>query len=270
MSDTLVNSDNYFVVSGWMINDLHLKGTSLIVYAVIYGFTQNIDRQKFSGSLKYLEEWTQSSKQAVINSLKLLLDRGLIEKEDVYINGVKYCTYRSKKLTPGQESLPGWSKNFTGVVKKVDQGGQKSLPNNIDNNIDNKKENNIGISIVGNTPEAMSEANVGVASDSDRTDYQAVINLYHELCPSFRRVLKISTERKRHIKARFKEGYTLQDFEDMFRKAEMSSFLKGWKGCDFDWLITDRAMPKVLEGKYDNVESPKKEEPQTFGGFVLQ
>ena len=32
---------NYYTVYGWMINRLKLKGTTLQLYAVIYGFSEN-------------------------------------------------------------------------------------------------------------------------------------------------------------------------------------------------------------------------------------
>ena len=47
--------------------------------------------------------------------------------------------------------------------------------------------------------------------------------------------------------------YTLDDFRQVFEKAEASSFLKGidggWK-ASFDWLIKEANMLKVLEGHY--------------------
>ena len=50
-------------------------------------------------------------------------------------------------------------------------------------------------------------------------------------------------------------GYTLEHFQTVFTKAEASSFLKGqndrnWN-ANFDWLIKDANMAKVLDGNYD-------------------
>ena len=134
MRSSKVNDRNYIVIQGWMITDLHLKGNELIIYACIYGFSQ-LDGQVFTGSLQYLADWTNSTRQTVINSLKTLIEKDYIEKSDKIINGVKFCEYRAK--------------NLTGVVKKFDWGSQKSctggsqksLPNNIDiDNLNNKKE----------------------------------------------------------------------------------------------------------------------------------
>ena len=50
-----VQKDNYIVIQGWMIEDLKLKGNELIIYAIIYGFSQT-EGQLFNGSLQYLAD----------------------------------------------------------------------------------------------------------------------------------------------------------------------------------------------------------------------
>ena len=50
--------------------------------------------------------------------------------------------------------------------------------------------------------------------------------------------------------------YSIEDFEELFKKAESSAFLKGGNNrnwtANFDWLIKDANMAKVLDGNYDN------------------
>ena len=86
-------------------------------------------------------------------------------------------------------------------------------------------------------------------------NYQPIADLYNETCVSFPRLTTLSEARKRAIKARLKV-YTLDDFKRLFEKAEASSFLKGrndrnWS-ANFDWLIKDGNMAKVLDGNYDD------------------
>ena len=114
-----VKQDNYIVLQGWMVADLKLKGNELVLYALIYGFSQ-AENQTFSGGLQYLADWTNSTKQGVIKSLKSLIEKGYIAKEEKYINGVKFCEYSSTK--------------FNGVLNKVEQGIKQSLPNNKEDN----------------------------------------------------------------------------------------------------------------------------------------
>lgn len=122
-----IKNENYILIQGWMINELQLKGNELLIYAIIYGFTQT-ENQLFSGSLQYLAEWTNSTKQGVIKCLKSLIDKEYIGKNEKYINNVKFCEYYTTK--------------FNRVLNKVEQGIKQSLPNNIDYNIEDNKEYN--------------------------------------------------------------------------------------------------------------------------------
>lgn len=123
-----INNENYILIQGWMVNELKLKGNELLIYAIIYGFSQT-ENQLYSGSLQYLADWTNSSKQGVILNLKSLISKELIVKNEKVINGVKFCEYYSTKLN--------------GVLKKVEWGIKESLPNNIDINNINNNNNNI-------------------------------------------------------------------------------------------------------------------------------
>ena len=91
---------------------------------------------------------------------------------------------------------------------------------------------------------------------ADRTPYKQILDLYHEICVSYPKVVKLTDRRKKTVKARLNGGYTLEDFKKLFEMAELSSFLKGnndrgWK-ADFDWLTGESGMTKVLEGKYND------------------
>lgn len=85
-------------------------------------------------------------------------------------------------------------------------------------------------------------------------DYQQIFAIYNSICLSFPQLTKLSDKRKKAIRARFNQGYTIDDFTRLFELAESSSFLKGgnnrnWQ-ASFDWLITDANMAKVLDGNY--------------------
>lgn len=72
---------------------LGLKGNELLVYAVIYGFSQDNDSW-FTGSQSYLAQWCNSTRQGVQKNLNSLINKGLIEKRPTTINGVLYNDYR--------------------------------------------------------------------------------------------------------------------------------------------------------------------------------
>lgn len=103
-------------------------------------------------------------------------------------------------------------------------------------------------------------------------NYQQIADMYNNTCVSFPRMVSLSNDRKKAIRARLKT-YSIEDFQTLFSKAEESDFLKGqndrnWS-ADFNWLIKDRNMPKVLEGKYDNNQKekdPKNQSRNSTGG----
>lgn len=82
-----------------------------------------------------------------------------------------------------------------------------------------------------------------------------VVDLFHSICTSYPSVKTLSEARKKDIKARLK-AYSIDDFRTLFEKAEASAFLKGsndWNWtANFDWLIKDANMAKVIDGNYDN------------------
>ena len=90
-----------------------------------------------------------------------------------------------------------------------------------------------------------------------KVDYQQIVELYNAICKSFPRCTTLSEKRKKAISARLKT-YSVDDIKRCFEKAEESNFLKGgnnrnWS-ANFDWLMNDSNMAKVLDGNYDNRE----------------
>lgn len=139
-----IKDENYFQVSGWMLNRLQLKGTELCVYAIIYGFTQDGDNW-FDGSRQYLADFTGVSKTAIDNALARLVEKGLLVKNEVFQNSVKFNRY---KVYPLQETCTP-PKNFCEKPpKKLVHPLQETCTNNIDDItiFDNNKNNNINMS----------------------------------------------------------------------------------------------------------------------------
>lgn len=74
-------NQTYLTIQGWMISELGLSGHELILYAIIYGFSQD-GFNKFQGSLSYLSQWTGASKEHICRLLKKMCDDGLIRKTE--------------------------------------------------------------------------------------------------------------------------------------------------------------------------------------------
>ena len=130
-------SKNYTNIQGWMVSDLKLKGNNLIIYAIIYGFTQD-ENTMFTGSLSYLSSWTNSTKRGVMNNLKNLEEKGLIVKKENFLNGIKHVKYCVTKSQGGYgKKFHSIEKSSIGGMEKSSIGMEKSSTNNIEYNIDN-------------------------------------------------------------------------------------------------------------------------------------
>lgn len=132
-------NDKYVSIQGWMVEELKLKGNDLLVYAIIYGFSQD-DKSEFTGSLSYLARWCNSTKNGVQKNLKKLVDAKLISKKSTIKNEVKYCSY---SCIPYNRVVQGIQQSCTGYTTELHGGIQQSCNNNIDNNIDKTIDNNI-------------------------------------------------------------------------------------------------------------------------------
>lgn len=139
-----IQDENFYQISGWMLNCLQLKGTELQVFAIIYGFSQD-GESVFSGSLSYLEDWVGASRPTVIKALKELVAKEYIIKETHEINNVTFNRYKANlqviaSLRGSKVSLQGSketlhnnnSYNNTNILSKdniLDKGhSQSSAP----------------------------------------------------------------------------------------------------------------------------------------------
>lgn len=136
MSKSMVKNENFYVVQGWMRNELGLRGNALDIYAIIYGFSQ-VSHQEFTASINYLCEWLGATRPTVINTLKILVEKGYLTKESEEKNGVIYNRYTAvvPDFTRGKKILL--------PSKEILLDSKKILPNNIDNKTEDNIENSL-------------------------------------------------------------------------------------------------------------------------------
>ena len=154
-----VKDENYFQIQGWMRTKLNLTGNELLIFAIIFGFSQD-GETKFYGSIDYLSEFAGTSRPTTIKVLKSLLEKGLITRERINTNHgycYSYKAYRTKSkdsehLESDFQELKNDSqelrndhssvKNSDSSVKNCYFKSKDSLPNNNNNNnSDNKTDN---------------------------------------------------------------------------------------------------------------------------------
>ena len=260
MTESKVNRKNYVSVQGFMVRDLQLKGNELLIYAIIYGFSQ-AENQVFSGSLQYLADWTNSTKQGVLRCLKSLIKKGYIQKNDKTLNGVKFCEYCATDLNT--------------VLNKVEYPINQSLSNGIKDSLPN---------IIGldNTEDTINQKNREKENPS-LTLFEKFYNEYQlsdSLIPKIREWLTYKHERK--------DDYTEQGLRSLLKKIKNKGkefgdkavcdliddcMANNWKGIIFDRLKPQsNSKPQGRAKSYD-VDSffeasvarswEEKEEPKT-------
>lgn len=126
-----MENENYITVQGWMINELNLKGNELLLYAIIYGFSQSGQGEYF-GSQRYISKALKISLPTSNKIINKLLKRGLIEKT----SESHYQVSCGKSVDNNDEAL-----------KKVKQGVKESLTLGVKESLTNKDNTNNNIYI---------------------------------------------------------------------------------------------------------------------------
>ena len=125
----MINDGNYITIQGWMRTELNLSGNELIVYAIIYGFSQN-KQGEFTGSAQYLADWVGCTRRTIMSILNKLVEDGTISKtETVLNNNEKRVSYQAER---GCEKISQGVKNFHRGCEKISHN--ININNNTNNN----------------------------------------------------------------------------------------------------------------------------------------
>ena len=139
------------------------------------------------------------------------------------------------------------------ITHEVAVSEKQGLPDTENTDTDNTDTEN---------PETIKNILINNNINNNSIRYQQIADLYNSICISFPKLTKLSDNRKKSIRARLNQGYTMDDFKRLFELAEGSRFLKGgnknnWR-ASFDWLIADSNMAKTLDGNYSDREKGGK------------
>lgn len=103
------------------------------------------------------------------------------------------------------------------------------------------------------------------ATEPPTCPHKQIIDLYREVLPELPGVQSWGEERRRYLRARWREDpgrQTLDWWRGYFEKVRSSSFLMGrangsggraWR-CNLEWLVRPTNFAKVLDGIYDDLE----------------
>ena len=88
---------------------------------------------------------------------------------------------------------------------------------------------------------------------------RAIMDEYNTICTSLRPCIRLTDKRSKAVRDLLRKGFTPEQLTDAFHRVQRSAFCtgKGQRGwiADFDWLLTENNLVKVLEGKYNDDKS---------------
>lgn len=245
-----VKDGSYILIQSWMIKDLELKGNELLIYAIIYGFSQ-ADGTAFTGSLQYLADWTNSTKQGVIKNLKSLMEKGFVKKvgENLQKQRIFYKAYRVLNKVDQSTKFNGedvdQSTEFNGT-------GKQSLivSNNIDNNINNN------ITTTNQEENLSKEINLEEKVSEEKSSSSSLIDF------NFLKTYSGISDATRHNILKIKPDMTKQEFEQKFQTVKNEN-LKG------NIKSFDAVLVKYIKGEW-NIEIPVNSDSQVVPGGEVE
>ena len=114
------------------------------------------------------------------------------------------------------------------------------------------------------------DKDIDINTNTIKVNYDEITGLYNSICKSLPEVTRLSEKRKQAIRSRLKT-YSVDDLKKAFRLAEESDFISGrsgkWTGANFDWLMKEANLIKVLEGNYKNNKTSRIEINPEFRRF---
>ncbi len=213
-----IRRERYICIQEFMVRDLGLKGNELIVYALLYGFTQD-GEQYFSGSLNYIANWINASKSTAQSVIKSLLGKGFLVKRDNYINNVKFCEYRTAiPEDAGRENPDTVPDSGMGHTENRYGGVPDSGTNNNIYNTNNNLEDNKYI-LSGTPDDARGSASCPDSVQKKKTrpkpknhpeEIRQIIEYFNSICGTDYKYQSEATAKL--INARLNDGFTVEDF----------------------------------------------------------
>lgn len=200
-------------------------------------------------NIPYTDEMLAHKFRRPLNIVRLALETfkmlGMIEDDG---QGIYITNWEKHQNIEGMERVRELTRNRVNKHRKE----QKLLDCNVTSNATVTQSNAIDI-----------DKELDIDKEKEYIPYAEVRDLYNQICASLPSIRTLSNNRKKSISARWKENKDIAVFEELFKKAESSEFLTGnnnrnWR-ADFDWLMNEHNMTKVLEGRYQS--KPERKEP---------
>lgn len=258
-----VKDNNFIAIQGWMRTKLNLKGNELLIYALIYGFSQD-GNSSFKGSRKYIADWCGCSLDTVDRSLGSLINKGLLAKyphTDDY--GNRLVDYVAIQPTSTDTPAPA----ATQSTAATQDPWACHTTTNTTQTTEPKYE-----------PQPLLDEPQAPAQPKKPDPTEEVVNhLNHRLGTQY----KTTTQATRKlIKARLKEGFTVEDMKLVIDKKatewagnpKMAQFLRPdiLFGNKFEGYLNAKVMPRTNANAYANTPTNPANQPIDAEGHMAE
>lgn len=134
----VIKTTDFFQIPRWIREEKNLSILESEIYSLIWGYSRD-GEHVYYGSVRYLCDWTNSCRSAVMNALKKLTDEKYLLKKTWVENGMTRNEYRvnMEKVDFILNRINGKSGDVyetNGDVYETNGGCVRDTPNNINNN----------------------------------------------------------------------------------------------------------------------------------------
>ena len=247
----------YLVITQDMVEGLGLRGSELLVYALVNGYSQG-GRGMFTGTLEHVGSVCGLSRRTAARTLSSLVERGLLEKVQYEVNGVKYTSYRVSAPSGKDAPAPGGEdvKDVCAMVSspevKVSGGSAKLAPNNKYNIYQEKNKPSTNV-------ECLSKKKAPSAPAFDFRKGLEDLGITPETADAWIRVRRS----KRAVNSEIALKGIAREIGKAGRPAEECARLaveQSWQGFNAAWALRYWAPPQRYQGSGAPRQAPRHED----------
>lgn len=127
-----------YTIHDFMTERLQLKGTELLLYALVYNFSQD-GNGCFYGTAEYAAKKVNCTRRSIVSTFASLVEAGLLSKSSGHHNGRQTIDYVA--IVPEACAISSQCENFSQqVCENITEGVKKSHTDNISDNLNDNQE----------------------------------------------------------------------------------------------------------------------------------
>ena len=242
---------DYLIIQPWMMQDMHLKGKDLLLYALVHGYSRKESGNICEYRKDYFAKWLQCRKDNLDRQIKKAISSGLIREERGGFSAVVPENIELPQIdnTPLTEDEIDFTQIDNTFPQTDNTSSLKMTTNNL--SLDNLKDN----LVLNNNKENNSEDDLSVVVNKDihlsslensspeiRNQEQSVFAAKKAI--DFKVYKKYANRQKKVDLAVFMQKFAVQEFRYLL--ADPSSENRNRMECSLDLLLSSLLSKKIV------------------------